>query len=256
MNASRKVAWGRAMAALAATPTGGIVLYDGQPISAYSLGKKKGTHVMVAVGMPGWFSMKCVTGTYGPFNGAKTTLLDEAFDAKYGSNPEYERVEGKRARNYRKKGTSGRGTTINVNSYLPVSLFAAERPGTPKRSAPSSDGGAAKKTHLASSAEQPKSDVSDADVAAFDVGVGELPSNLDDVFGPPTDAAETSAGASAETDDALAELFGDEKASATDDPLDRLFGNEHASASMLNDFDQLIAAIDDGAATAMMGQVQ
>jgi hypothetical protein len=130
--------------------------------------------------------------------------------------------------------------------YLPVSLFAAERPGTPKRSAPSSDSGAAKKTHLASSVEQPKSDVS----------VGELPSNLDDVFGPPTDAAETSAGASAETDYALAELFGDEKASATDDALDRLFGNEHASASMLNDFDQLIAAIDDGAASAMMGQVQ
>ena len=232
MNASQKVAWGRAMAARAATPPGAIVLYDGRPISAYSLGKKKGTHVMVAAGTPGWFSMKCETGAYGPFDGTKTTLLDEAFDAKYGSNPEYERVEGKkRARNYRKKGTSGRGTTINVNSYLPVSLFAAERPGTPKRSAPSGNGGASKKTHLASSAEQPKPDISDADVAAFDDdSVSELPSNLDDVFGPaPTDATDPPPPA---------------------DPLERLF------ASMLADFDQLIATFDDSAATDMMGQVQ
>ena len=235
-NACQTVAWGRAMAALAATPSGATVLYDGKSISAYSISKKKGTHVMGAVGMPGWFSMKCGTGTYGPFDGTKTTLLDEAFDAKYGSNPEYERVEGKKAgtRNYRKKGTSGRGTTINVNAYRPHSLYAPERHGTPKRPAPSSDGGAAKKNHLASSAEQTKTYISDADVAAF-----ELPANLDDAFGPPP------------ADDAFGPPPADDSSTpSADDALARLLEGEEAY------FDELIAAFDDNDATAMMGQLQ
>lgn len=244
-NACQTVAWGRALAALAATPSGATVLYDGKTISAYSLAKKfvprsaavvssgsaadaklELSYKMVAGSMPGWFSMKCGTETYGPFDGTKTTLLDEAFDVKHESMG-YEKLEGKKAgtRNYRKKGTSGKGTTINVNQYRPHSLYAPERPGTPKRPAPSSDGGAAKKIHLASSAEQSKTYISDADVAAF-----ELPANLDDAFGPPP--------------------ADDSSTPSADDALARLLEGEEAY------FDELIAAFDDNDATAMMGQLQ
>lgn len=220
--------WTQAMEVLADTPPGGMVLYDDESISAYSSGTKPALpYKMVAGGMPGWFSMKCGTATYGPFDGTKTTLLDVAFDVKYGSDPEYERVEGKKAgtRNYRKKGTSGRGTTINVNAYRPRSLYVPELSCAPKRPAPSSDGGAAKKNHLASSAEQTKTYISDADVAAF-----ELPANLDDAFGPPP--------------------ADDSSTPSADDALARLLEGEEAY------FDELIAAFDDNDATAMMGQLQ
>lgn len=222
MNASQKVTWGRAMAALAATRAGGIVTYDGGAISAYSLAKKfvprsaavvssgsaadaklELSYKMVAGSMPGWFSMKCGTETYGPFDGAKTTLLDEAFDVKHESMG-YEKLEGKKAgtRMYRKKGTSGRGTTINVNAYRPHSLYAPERPGTPKRPAPSSSAsGAAKKTRLEAMCQKDADDLATLSrFDASDMASASTDASVDGALGPPPTAT------SAETGDAIADF--------------------------------------------------
>lgn len=220
-------AWQRAVGALAATPTGEIVLYDGQQLSAYSISKKKGTHVMVAHIRPGWFTMKCESGTYGPFDSAKTTLLDVAFDHKFGNDPRYERVEGKKAgtRSYRKKGTTGRGTTINVNMYSPDTLYVGLRPGTPKRTAPSSSAGTAKKTHL--EPQLPALSREDAEDVANLLHDDGLPSDIDDVFGPPPPLAPSSD----DDDDELKQFL-----SLAED------AGQSRDADGLLEFDRLVAA--------------
>lgn len=205
-------AWTRAMAALADTPPGGIVLYDDESISAYSSGTKpQKPYEMVADDMPGWFSMKCGTATYGPFDGTKITLLDVAFDVKHESDPTYERMPGMRAgtRMYRKKGTSARGTTINSRMYRPHALYAPERPGTPKRPAPSSSAsGAAKKTRLEAMCQKdaddlatlPRVDASDmasASADASDMASASADVSVDGALGPPPTAT------LAETGDAI-----------------------------------------------------
>jgi hypothetical protein len=199
------------MAALADTLPGGIVLYDDESgakpasISAYSSGTKpKKPYEMVADDMPGWFSMKCGTATYGPFDGTKITLLDVAFDVKHESDPVYERVEGKNAgtRMYRKKGTSARGTTINSDMYRPRSLYAPERPGTPKRPAPSSSAsGAAKKTRLEAMCQKDADDLATLPrVEASDMASASADASVDGALGPPPTAT------SAETGDAIADV--------------------------------------------------